>query len=88
MRTFVVCGTVALMLGGCDPALWSGTDFMNEVAEKGREVQEEVFQAGAKAVDNYCGVPEVIRAYARESVNAHTKLYDGEFVCTPKDQPE
>lgn len=82
MRFFLPTALV-LALTGCGGL--DGTKaflFLEEVREKGTEIESKTFQAGADALDKYClSVPESVRLYARHGLNSRTQFAEIEVRC-------
>ena len=57
-------------LGGC--SLASGFAVLDEVRDKGVEVGDAALDSAADAADKYCVVPDAVRLWLRNQLNART----------------
>lgn len=88
MKKLLITAPLLLLLGGCanfaDDVLGieDPLALLNEVAEKGRAIEDKTFDAAASAVDEYCdNAPEELRLYLREGINSRTERGDVHIEC-------
>ena len=75
---------MTLALAGCGGVFdeTKAFHFLDEVREKGAEIEDKSFQAGAEALDRYClTVPDGVRMYARNSLNSRAQVARIEVTC-------
>lgn len=100
-RTIIIAAAIALaaLLSGCtgdglfgafaESYQAGGFEFFKKVEEKGREVEQKVIDAGAKAMTRYCDhVPGPVRSHMRDRVNSSAEAAGNhiEVTCVG-DQP-